>query len=379
MDRSAARRSEADEMDQILRPLPDEDVLARIVLPSPSLAVEGLTRRYGGVAAVDAVTFAVSPGEIVALVGHSGSGKSTLLRLIAGLETPNSGSIAIGGRTVFGREAEVPPERRGVGMMFQDYALFPHLSALRNVMFGLRALPRSEARAAAEKALARVGLAGRGGDHPHMLSGGEQQRVALARALAPRPEVLLMDEPFSNLDRRTRIMVREDTFAVLRETGATAILVTHDQDDAMRMADRILMIHRGRILQAGTAEELYRQPASLTVARFFSEFNEVPGICRAGGVTTPLGEFAAPGLAEGARAIVCIRPGDIRFASYGPRARTGRVVTRHFLGDSELVHIAVEGLAQPLRATAPPTGLPVPGRQIAFEVAADEVLVFPAE
>ena len=228
------------------------------------------------------------------------------------------------------------------------------------------------------RALARVGLADRADDYPHMLSGGEQQRVALARALAPRPDILLMDEPFSNLDRRTRIVVREDTFAVLRESGATVILVTHDQDDAMRMADRILMMQAGRIVQGGSAEELCRTPATLEVARFFAEWNEILGISRGGEVATPAGDFAAPDLADGEAATICIRPSGIRVARVAGGGRTGRVVARHFLGETEMIHIAVEGLSQPLRLIAPPYNTAGLGATVGFEVNRSDVLVFPA-
>lgn len=340
-----------------------------------SLDVVGATRRYGAVAAVDYVSFAVAAGEFVALVGHSGSGKSTLLRLVAGLEPLDAGRIAIGGREVATAGGGVPPEKRGVGMMFQDYALFPHLTAIRNVMFGLRGLGRSEARETALRALRRVGLADRADAYPHMLSGGEQQRVALARALAPRPGILLMDEPFSNLDRRTRVLVREDTFAVLRESGTTGILVTHDQDDAMRMADRILMMQGGRVVQSGTGEDLCRRPATLQVARFFAEWNEVPATVRAGKVATPAGNFPAPGLGDGAAAIVCIRPAGLRFGATG---QPGRIVARHFLGDAEMVHVAAGGLDQPLRALVAPGSGPAVGADVRFAVGPEDVLVFPA-
>jgi iron(III) transport system ATP-binding protein len=363
-------------MDQVYRP-----ETAEVALPRPpgsraaSLTVDRVSRRYGGIAAVDNVTFDVGAGEIVALVGHSGSGKSTLLRLIAGLEPLDEGRIAIAGREVATPAGGVPPEKRGVGMMFQDYALFPHLTAIRNVMFGLRSMSVAEAREVAVKALDRVGLCDRAGDYPHMLSGGEQQRVALARALAPRPGILLMDEPFSNLDRRTRIMVREDTLAVLRESGTTAILVTHDQDDAMRMADRILMMQAGRIVQGGTAEDICRAPATLEVARFFAEWNEIGGVCREGLVVTPAGDFPAPGLGEGQAATVCIRPSGIRLGGEG---RLGRIVARHYLGETEMVHIIVEGLVQPLRAVAPAGNGAELGKAVMFTVDRDDVLVFPA-
>ncbi|HET7714383.1 MAG TPA: ABC transporter ATP-binding protein [Bauldia sp.] len=373
----AALRSAPSGMDQVYRPEAHEGALIRSAgMSAASLAVRHVTRRYGGVPAVEDVSFDVAPGEIVALVGHSGSGKSTLLRLIAGLEALDAGRIAIGGHDVATPDGSVPPEKRGVGMMFQDYALFPHLTALRNVMFGLRAMPASEARAAALRALARVGLADRGGDYPHMLSGGEQQRVALARALAPRPRILLMDEPFSNLDRRTRILVREDTFGVLRESGTTVVLVTHDQDDAMRVADRIVMMQSGRIVQDGPAEELCQRPATLDVARFFADWNEVPGICRGGSAVTPAGDFPTPSFREGEAVVVCIRPSDIRV---GTGDRGGRVVSRHYLGETEMVQVAVDGLSQPLRVVAPSgDGLAV-GSPVSFSVKAGDALVFPAD
>jgi iron(III) transport system ATP-binding protein len=373
----AVSRSAPSGMDQIYRPETEDAAPTRFAgPPAASLGVEHVTRRYGPVAAVDDVSLAVAPGEIAALVGHSGSGKSTLLRLIAGLEPLDAGRILIGGREVATPQGGVPPEKRGVGMMFQDYALFPHLTVIRNVMFGLRSMGAAEAREVAVRALSRVGLADRAGDYPHMLSGGEQQRVALARALAPRPGILLMDEPFSNLDRRTRIIVREDTFAVLREAGTTVILVTHDQDDAMRMADRILMMQGGRIVQGGTGQDLCRTPATLQVARFFAEWNEVTGVSRAGRVATPAGDFPAPSLRDGQSAVVCIRPSGIRFGHAG---RPGRIVSRHFLGETDMIHLAVPGLDQPLRVVAAPGTGPDIGAAVSFTVAPDDVLVFRAE
>ncbi|MCB1500408.1 MAG: ABC transporter ATP-binding protein [Bauldia sp.] len=366
-------------MDQVYRP--DSRTAEREPSPSAALSldVEGVSRRYGGLTAVDDVSFTVAAGEIVALVGHSGSGKSTLLRVIAGLDPLDTGRIAIGGRTVATPEGSVPPEKRGVGMMFQDYALFPHLTVLRNVTFGLRGLSGGEARAVALKALERVGLAERAEAYPHMLSGGEQQRVALARALAPRPGVLLMDEPFSNLDRRTRLVVREDTFAVLRESGTTAILVTHDQDDAMRMAERILMMQGGRVVQSGSAEALCRQPKTLQVARFFAEWNELPAVGLKGKAATAAGDFPAPGLRDGQTAVVCIRPSGIHFVPAAKGATGGRIVSRHFLGETEMLHVVVQGLAHPLRVVAPPGAGPATGSTIAFAADPADVLVFPAD
>jgi iron(III) transport system ATP-binding protein len=246
------------------------------------LAFAHVSQRFGDVVALDDVSLNVRPGEVLCLLGSSGCGKTSLLRIAAGVDRPTGGMVTLDGREVAGPSRFVDPERRGVGLMFQDYALFPHLSVLDNVRFGLRALSRADATAVATRALARVGLAHLAASFPHVLSGGEQQRVALARAIAPRPGVLLMDEPFSNLDQRLRDEVRGETLALLREMGATTMIVTHDPEDAMRIADRIVLMRRGRIVQSGTAEEVYTRPVSLYAARFFCDFNELPSVVQNG-------------------------------------------------------------------------------------------------
>jgi iron(III) transport system ATP-binding protein len=340
-----------------------------------SLGFENLSHAYGKVRALHDVTLAVPPGEIVCLLGPSGCGKTTLLRVAAGIERPTSGRVLLDSFEVAGPSVFVPPERRGVGLVFQDFALFPHLTNLANVMFGLKALPKVEAEQAARLALGRVGLADHALDYPHALSGGEQQRVALARAIAPRPGILLMDEPFSGLDSRLRDTIRDETLAVMRETRATCIVVTHDPEEAMRMADRIVLMRDGRIAQTGTALELYRSPIDLDVARFFSDINEVPGIVRAGKLVTPVGYFPAPGLAEGAQAIAAIRPQAILPTS-SSMCIPGRLVTKRFLGEVELLEIAVEGLEAPLKARVRSAETLNPGRDLGVDVVASEVLVF---
>jgi iron(III) transport system ATP-binding protein len=346
---------------------------------APALVLDRLCQAYGAVRAVNDISFAIRPGEIVALLGHSGSGKSTLLRLVAGLDLPASGRVLINGQEVTGPNRFVPPEERSVGMMFQDYALFPHLTILENLKFGLASRSRSQADAEAREALTRIGLGARGGDYPHRLSGGEQQRVALARALLPRPKILVMDEPFSNLDRRTRDLIRSETNTILRASHTTAILVTHDPDDAMRMADRIMLMEAGRIVQSGTAEEIYRHPGSLLAAGFFSDFNEVVGVCHGGQVSTILGTFASNGMAEGAAVAVCIRPHDLRIDSAaGKDAPSGRILSRSFVGDSLLLWIAIDGLDRPLQARVPPDATADVGQTVGIDVTAEDVLVFPA-
>ena len=274
--------------------------------------LEGVTKTFDDAGALNGVDLDVKPGEIVCLLGPSGCGKTTMLRIISGIERPSSGRVLINEREVAGPSRFVAPEKRSVGLMFQDFALFPHLNVLDNVAFGLKALPRQEAKRASLAILERVGLSGLWDAYPSVLSGGQQQRVALARAIVPRPAVMLMDEPFSGLDVQLRDAMQEETLALLRETRATSIIVTHHPEEAMRMGDRIVVLRAGRIVQMGTAEELYRDPADLFVARLFSEINEVPGKVRNGRIETPLGAFAAPGLSEGANAVVCLRERGLR-------------------------------------------------------------------
>jgi iron(III) transport system ATP-binding protein len=214
-------------------------------------------------------------------------------------------------------------------------------------------------------------------DYPHMLSGGEQQRVALARAIAPRPGVILMDEPFSNLDRRMREEVREETMTLIRETGATTMIVTHDPEEAMGVADRIALMRAGRVVQQGTAEHIYRKPVDLFTARFFCDFNEVAGEVRGGSVATPLGTFAAGGLTEGTAAVVCFRPEGLRINQNG-KGIPARVVERKFLGMTEILTLAVQGLEHHMRVRVRGGRGPEPGRDVGVEAVSDDVLVFAA-
>jgi iron(III) transport system ATP-binding protein len=341
------------------------------------LTFEAVVQAYGSLRAVDRVSLTVEPGEIVCLLGHSGCGKTTLLRVAAGVEAPSSGRVLMDGMEVSGPEVFVPPERRGIGLMFQDYALFPHLTILQNVTFGLKDLAADAAEASARRALSRVGLERYADDYPHTLSGGEQQRVALARSIAPRPGVLLMDEPFSNLDRRMRDAIRDETVAILRETGATTMVVTHDPEEAMMIADRIVLMRSGQIVQHGTAEDIYERPADLFAARFFCDFNEVDGEVRGGQVSTPVGVFPAEQVPNGAGAIVCIRPQGVRLRPAG-FCLPGRVVSRRFLGEVDLVHVAVQGLDRPLQARVRDALRAEAGQDVGVDIDPKEVLVFAA-
>jgi len=242
------------------------------------LRVQHLSKSYdrGEAAAVDDASFELDDGRLLALVGESGSGKSTLLRLIAGLEEPDAGEIILDGRVLSAPGQVVPPERRGIGMVFQHHALFPHLTVEQNLGFGLGGLPRAERASVIVPLLTLVGLPGMARRYPHELSGGERQRIALARALAPNPRVLLLDEPFSSLDARLRHSLRDETRAILRERGATAILVTHDTTDALSIADRIVVLKQGRVQQDGAPAEVYHAPANTYVASFFGTCNFLP-------------------------------------------------------------------------------------------------------
>jgi len=342
------------------------------------LAFEDVSRRYGDTLALDRVSLDIEPSEILCLLGPSGCGKSTLLRVAAGVERPSSGRILLDGQEVAGPERFVPPEKRGVGLMFQDFALFPHLTILDNVAFGLNSLTRREARAEAHAALERVGLSHYAGEYPHILSGGEQQRVALARAIAPRPSVLLMDEPFSGLDPQLREKMREETLAILHETRATSIVVTHDAEEAMRLGDRVALLRKGRVVQTGKALDLYRAPKDILAARTFSDLNELTALVEAGSAATPLGRFAANGVPDGAEAIVCVRQRGVRLLDPG-QGVPGRVLDARFLGDVALVEIAVQGLDAPILARVRESDVPPQGAEIGVSIDTGAVLVFEAD
>ena len=345
---------------------------------SASLTFEGVERRYGETMALSGVSLDIAPGEVVCLLGPSGCGKTTLLRIASGIEKPSKGRVLISGREVAGPARFVPPEERHVGLMFQDFALFPHLTILENVAFGLRSLPKEEARREALTGLARVGLERTADAYPHTLSGGQQQRVALARALVPRPSVVLMDEPFSGLDVQLRTRLQDDTLALLRETRATSMIVTHHPDEAMRLGDRIVVMRDGRIVQAGTLTQLYREPVDLFVARLFSEINEIPWTVEGGALRTPVGTFVVPELAEGDPAVLGIRQRAIRFARPG-QGQPARIKRLKILGDAAILEVAVQGFDQPLKVRIREMDVPQTEGEIAVVVDPERVLVFPAE
>lgn len=341
---------------------------------NPALEIRDVVHRYGEVAALNGFSLTVRPGEILCLAGRSGCGKSTLLRVIAGIERPADGEVLLGGHPVTGQQTFVEPEQRGIGFMFQDYALFPHLNVIDNIGFGLRRLDRREARRRCEDIVGRLGIEHLTARFPHMLSGGEQQRVALARALAPQPSVLLMDEPFSNLDREMREAVRQQTISLLRELGTTAVMVTHDPEEALSAGDRVALMRAGMLEQAGSGAELYDSPNSLYAAEFFGMFNRLPGIRRAGAVETALGRFAAPGT-EGAQLAVMIRPHDLQIGAsgMGPEAT---VIASTFMGEIEQIHVRIDGIEEPLLARSTKRRSLKPYDKVSISVAPERVLVF---
>jgi len=350
----------------------------------PALVVRELSHRYGEVAAVRDAELSVEPGELVCLVGPSGCGKTTLLRLVAGLEEIQQGEILIEGESVAVPGHSLPPEARGVGMLFQDYALFPHLRVGANVAFGLGQLPASVRTERVMAALGKVDMQDYAGAYPHQLSGGQQQRVALARALAPEPRVMLLDEPFSGLDQRLREQVRDQAFHVLKDSGAATVMVTHDPEEAMFMADRIAVMKAGRIEQVGSPVRIYFHPASAFVASFFSEVNELSGTVRDKTVATPFGNVPADRIEDGTPVDVLIRPEALRVRRIdddGPEPPyAAKVLAARILGRSSLIHLCVgdhTGEHLHLHSRVPGRVLPADDEIVSVDLDIEQAFVFP--
>jgi iron(III) transport system ATP-binding protein len=303
------------------------------------IRLEGVTKRFGDVVAVDRTSLCVERGEVVALLGPSGCGKTTLLRVIAGFERVDAGTVAVAGRIVADGRTWVPPERRRIGMVFQDYALFPHLTVAENIGFGLARGARS---ARARTLLTIVGLEGLGARYPHELSGGQQQRVALARALAPSPELVLLDEPWSNVDPNLRETLRAEVTEIVRPLGVTVVLVTHDREEAFSLADRIALMRDGTVVQEGTSEQLYFAPASRWAAEFVGAGNVLAGNVVNGLVETPIGSFPANGSAGNGRANVLVRPELLELEPDPTGA--AEVVAREFRGHDVFYRVRVNGV-----------------------------------
>lgn len=356
--------------------------------PVPRLEIRHLVRQYDGRAVVDDVSLQIMPGQVTCLLGPSGCGKSTTLRMIAGVEMQDSGEIWVDGKLICDTDFRVPPERRGIGLMFQDFALFPHLSVADNVGFGLKAGNRDEKRARVQELLDRVDLLQFIDGFPHQLSGGEQQRVALARALAPRPRIMLMDEPFSGLDNRLRDGIRDETLSLLKEEDTAVLLVTHEPDEAMRMADEIALMRDGKIVQQGAPYNVYTRPVDLAAASFFSDANVLRAQVNGALAKTPFGRFLAPGVPDGTNVDIAFRPQHLRLdfdrSGTGPLptpsdgvAARGVVERARFMGHESLIEFRMDHDGSLLKATVPNVFLPKVGKVMWLTVRRDRCFVFP--
>jgi iron(III) transport system ATP-binding protein len=348
------------------------------------LILDGIYHSYGDRLVLAGLNLTVSAGEVVCLLGPSGCGKTTALRIAAGLERLSRGRALINGEVASDRNTHLAPERRSVGFLFQDFALFPHLNVRDNIAFGIANLPAAERRARTDRLLETVGLGDYADAYPHILSGGQQQRVALARALAPQPRVMLLDEPFSDLDARLRDEVRDQTLHILKESGVATLMVTHDPEEAMWMADRIALMRDGVIVQMGSPSELYFRPADAFAASFFGDVNRLAGSVSGGRVSTPVGELDAGTLQDGLDVDVLIRPEAIRVETDNSGAgRPGRVLASRLLGRSSLIHLElpVDGGTEPLHlhSRVPGRFLPAENEEIRIGLDKTQAFVFPKQ
>ncbi len=354
-------------------------------MQTPRLEIKNIVKDFGGRRVVDDVNLTVMPGQVTCLLGPSGCGKSTTLRIVAGVEMQSSGTIYVDGKLVCDTVYRLPPEQRNIGLMFQDFALFPHLTVAQNVAFGLKGRKPSDR---VHDLLAKVGMTRHADDYPHQLSGGEQQRVALARALAPAPQIMLMDEPFSGLDDRLRDDIRDETLEVLKSEGTAVLLVTHEPGEAMRMADEIALMREGRIVQQGAPYNIYNSPVDLEASAFFSDINVIRGKVEGALTKTAFGQFLAPGVPDGTEVDIGIRPQHIKIdfdrGGRGPNptpedgtAARGVVERARFMGASSLVEFRMDFDGSILKAIVPSVFLPKPGMPLWLMIRRDRCFVFP--
>ena len=350
------------------------------------LEVKNLSRSFGRLSVVDRVSFQISSGQVTCLLGPSGCGKSTTLRMIAGVETPSSGQIFVDEELISSTSFQVPPEARSIGLMFQDFALFPHLNVQQNVYFGLTGSKEFKRKRSIDL-LEKVGLAHLASHYPYSLSGGEQQRIALIRALAPQPKIMLMDEPFSGLDDRLRDEIRDETFNLLRSEDTAVLMVTHDPQEAMKVADEIALMRNGKILQRGAPYNVYNAPVDLKALQFFSDANAIQATLNGSLADTPFGQFFAPGLPDGTDIDIVFRPQHVRIdfdrkgrgplptASQGVAAK-GIVKRARFVGNESLIEFEMDfGII--IKVSVPNVFLPNIGHPLWLTVPRDKCYIFP--
>jgi iron(III) transport system ATP-binding protein len=358
----------------------------------PGVVITGLTKRFGDVAAVAGLDLTVRPGELVALLGPSGCGKTTTLRLVAGFMAPDAGEIRVGDRVLSSPGTVIPPERRRMAMIFQSYALWPHMTVAQNVAYGLRfgGTPRGERDGKIEEILRAVQLSGYGARYPGELSGGQQQRVAVARALVVEPEILLLDEPLSNLDASLREEMRFEIRRLHERFGITTLYVTHDQAEAMVISDRAAVIRNGRVEQIGAPHELFERPRTRFVAEFIGKTNLIDAVADGAG-SVARGRLrlrvAADGLTPGTPAVVSIRPhvitlgprGDAPTPPGGANTLAGTVRRASYLGDTVDYQIGLEDSDVVLRVTGPTPARARAGDPVAVTVPAEACILLPAD
>ncbi len=312
------------------------------------LDLDGVVKEYAAETAVDSLSLSVREGELLTLLGPSGCGKTTTLRMMAGLERPDGGTVRLGGEVVADETGSVKPENRNVGLVFQDFALFPHLTVFENVAFGLTETDERETERRVSELLNLVDLAGHRDATPDELSGGQQQRVALARSLAPEPEILLLDEPFSNLDVRLRVEMREEVRRILKEAGVTAVSVTHDQEEALSISDRVAVMNDGEMEQVGRPESVFEHPESRFVASFLGQAGFLSAWHEEGTVVTPIGNFAPQRLNgltteyAGTDLDVLVRPDDLRATVVDESEADGHIIHRQYTGPSFVYRVELD-------------------------------------
>ena len=344
-----------------------------------TLTFENISHAYGKYASVKDISFEVNEGEVVSLLGPSGCGKTTLLRLAAGFEAPQHGQIIQNGQVISSKDGVLAPEARQMGLVFQSYALFPHMTIQDNVMFGLHAQGSAE-KQRAEMLLSEMDLLEYKNSYPHELSGGQQQRVALARALAPAPKLILLDEPYSGLDSRLRERVRDQMLHALRLSGTAALMVTHDAEEAMFMSDRIIVLRDGQMVQQGRPIDLYCRPNCAFVAEFFGEVNHIPAIGQNGQVTSLFGTFPCEQVEEGQKAVIVLRHEGLH-VGMDTKGVQAFVQEAHLLGRSSLLHLSVpaeNGQAElHLHARIPGLNSFAEGAQVYISIDPAQAFVFP--